>query len=82
VLPTASVRIQQSPDRLGQVGHRGRLFAVVRIPLLEQFDDLAAMRIIGFDPVDALDGIATTEREERIAAPFRHTSKLPRGRPR
>jgi hypothetical protein len=28
------------------------------------------MGIIGFDPVDPVDGIATAKREQRVAAPF------------
>ena len=40
VLPTASLRIEQGPDRLGEIGRRGRLFAVMRMPRFEQLDDL------------------------------------------
>jgi hypothetical protein len=64
------VRIDQGSDRLGEVGCRGRLFAVMRLPRFEQLDDLTTLGIVGFDPIDALDGIAAAKRQERIAAPF------------
>jgi hypothetical protein len=40
------------------------------MPSVEKLDDLTAVRIVGFDGVNPLDRIATTKREEWIAAPF------------
>jgi hypothetical protein len=40
------------------------------MPSVEQLDDLTAVRIVGFDGVNPLDRIATTNRQKRVTAPF------------
>jgi hypothetical protein len=39
------------------------------MPSVEQLDDLTAVRIVGFDSVNPLDGIAATKRQKWVTAP-------------
>jgi hypothetical protein len=63
-LVAASLRIEQGAHRLSDGVRLNRLVAVVRIPSLEQLNDLTAVRVIRFDLVDPFDGIATTKPSE------------------
>jgi hypothetical protein len=45
VLPAASLRIDQGPHRLGEVGRLDRPLAMVRIPRFKQLHDPATLGI-------------------------------------
>jgi len=70
MLAAPSLWIDQGAHRRSEGVRLNRLVAVVRIPSLEQLNDLTAVWVIRLDLVDPFDGIATAEREEWIAAPF------------
>jgi hypothetical protein len=70
VLPTPSLRIDQSSHRRREIGRLDRPLAIVRVPRLEQLHDLTAIGIVGLDAIDALDWVAAAKREEGGAAPF------------
>jgi hypothetical protein len=68
-LSATSLRIDQDAHRLREGrGLHGPL-AAVHMPSVEQLDDLTAVRIVGFDSVNPLDGIAATKRQKWVTAP-------------
>jgi len=69
-LATTALRIEQGAHRLSDGLGLNRPLAVVRVPSLEQFDDLTAVRVIRLDCFDSFDRIATAQRQEWVAAPF------------
>ena len=62
--------IDQGPHRLSEGSRFDRSLAVVHGPSGEQLYDLTAVRIVGLNLIHPFDGIATSKREKRIAAPL------------
>jgi hypothetical protein len=67
-LATTPLRIDEVLDRPRQVGRLDRPLAMVRMPRFEKLDDAATVGSSALTRVDPLDRIATTERQERVAA--------------
>jgi hypothetical protein len=67
-LSAPSLGIDQNAHRLREGRRLQGPFAVVRMPSVEQLDDLTAVRIVGLDGVNPHYRIATVERDEWIAA--------------
>jgi hypothetical protein len=68
-LATTPLWISEGTNLLRQVGRLDRSLAMVRLPRFEQLHDPTPLGIVSLDHLDPLNGIATTEREQRIAAP-------------
>jgi hypothetical protein len=69
-LTPAVQRIDETSHRLGRFGRPDR-FVIVMLALgFEQLGDVLAVRIMRFQHFDALDRVATTQRQKRIAYPI------------
>jgi hypothetical protein len=70
MLAASSLWIEQSTHRVSEGSRFNRALAVVHVPRFEQPYNLTAMRVVGLDLINSVDGVATTERQEWITAPF------------
>ena len=69
-LVVAPAWVDKRTHRVREFRGLQQAIAVVGIPACEQLGDIASSGVLGLKGLDALNRVATTQRDQRVAAPI------------